>query len=237
MNQLLTALKIFYVLDPNPKPISNPTPENIESITAERKKREEDELVCRGHILNTFSDHLYDLFTTIKSPKEIYNALEEKYKTEKLCTDKFIILKYFEFKMVDNLSVLDQVHELQVLVNKLRDLSISIPKSFQAGAIIAKLPPSWNNYRKKLMRMAEELTLEQIRKHLQIEEQSIIRDENHFDSEVKVNSIQEGDDRKQNYLKTKKGNTFKKNYSTNKDKKNKPCLNCGKKGHYIHADS
>lgn len=27
--------------------------------------------VYRGHILNTFSDRLYDLFTLIKSPREI----------------------------------------------------------------------------------------------------------------------------------------------------------------------
>ena len=36
----------------------------------------------------------------------------------------------------------DRVHELQILVNKLRNLSINIPESFQVSAIIAKLPPS-----------------------------------------------------------------------------------------------
>ena len=30
-------------------------------------------------------------------------------------------------------------------------LSINILESFQVGAIIAKLQPSWNNYRKKLL--------------------------------------------------------------------------------------
>jgi len=153
MKFLLTALKIFYVLDPNLNPLSEPTPEDTDAIKVERKKHEEDELVCRGHILNTLSDRLYDLFTAIESPWEIWNALEAKYKIEKIGMDKFLILKYFEFKMVDNLSVLDQMHELQVLVYKLRDLSINIPESFQVGAIIAKLPPSWNNYKKKLLHM------------------------------------------------------------------------------------
>ena len=32
-------------------------------------------------------------------------------------------------------------------------LSINILESFQVGAIIAKLRPSWNNYRKKLSNM------------------------------------------------------------------------------------
>jgi hypothetical protein len=88
--------------------------------------------VCRGHILNTLSDRLHDLFTTMTSPKEIWKALETKYKTEKQGTDKFIIQKYFDFKMLDNVSVLDQVHELQVLVHKLNDLSIKIPELFQS---------------------------------------------------------------------------------------------------------
>ena len=67
--------------------------------------------------------------------------------------------------MLDNIFVLDQVHELQILVNKLRDLSINIPESFQVGAIIVKLPPSWNNFRKKFLHMSEDLTLEQFGHH------------------------------------------------------------------------
>ena len=57
--------------------------EDIDEIKAQRKKRKEDELICRGHILNTLSDHLYDLYTSMKSSKEIWNALKVKYKTEK----------------------------------------------------------------------------------------------------------------------------------------------------------
>ena len=65
--------------------------EDTDEIKAQRKKREEDELICRGHIFNTLSDRLYDLYTSMKSLKEIWNALKAKYKTEKVGTDKFII--------------------------------------------------------------------------------------------------------------------------------------------------
>ena len=135
--------------------------EDTDEIKVQRKKQEEDELICKGHILNTLSDCLYDLYTSMKSPKDIWNAFEAKYKTEKIGTNKFIIQKYFDYKMLDNISVLEQVYELQILVNKLRDLSINIPESFQVGAIIAKLLPSWNNFRKKLLHMSKDLTLEQ----------------------------------------------------------------------------
>ena len=162
---LLTTLKIAYVLDPNLSKLPEPTDNDSDQLKAERKKCEEDEVVCRGHILNTLSDRLYDLFTSMKSPKEIWEALEFKYKTEKTIADKFLIMKYFEFAMVDNISVMDQVHELQVLVNKLK---VIIVENLQVGVIIAKLPPSWNDYRKKLMHTTEDFTIEQIQKHYEL---------------------------------------------------------------------
>ena len=235
MKFLLTALKLFYVLDPNLMHFPLASDEDTDEIKAQRKKWEEDELICRGHILNTLLDRLYNLYTSMKSPKEIWNALEAKYKTEKIGTNKFIIQKYFDYKMLDNVLVLDQVHELQILVNKLHDLSIT--ESFQVGAIIVKLSPSWNNFRKKLMHMSEDLTLEKFGQHLQIEEESRVRDVTNTDSKVNVNNVQSGGSSKTNkHLKVNKsGSGFKKNNSKNpnKDKKNRACFHCGKQGYYI----
>ena len=126
---ILTTLKISYILDPNLFEIPTPKDEDTEQVKADRKKREEDELLCRGHILNNLSDRLYDLFTSIKSAKEIWNSLEYKYNTEKQGVDKFLIMKFFEFTMVDNVSIMDQVHEFHVLVSKLKDLKVVVPES------------------------------------------------------------------------------------------------------------
>ena len=68
---LLTTLKIFYILDPVLEPLAAPIPEDTPETVAARKRREEDELICRGHILNALSDRLYDLYTNTKSAKEI----------------------------------------------------------------------------------------------------------------------------------------------------------------------
>ena len=163
MKFLLIALKIFYVLDTNLMPCPTASDEDIDEIKVQRRNR-------RKTNWFTLLDRLCDLYTSMNSPKEIWNTLEVKYKTEKVGTNKFIIQKYFDYKMFDNISILDQVHELQILVNKLHDLSIIIPESFQVGAIIAKLRPSWNNFRKKLLHMSEDLTLEKFRHHLKIEE-------------------------------------------------------------------
>ena len=71
MKFLLTALKLFYVLDPKLMPFPIASDEDTDEIKVQRKKQEEDELICKGHILNTLSDCLYDLYTSMKSPNDI----------------------------------------------------------------------------------------------------------------------------------------------------------------------
>ncbi|GJZ55719.1 retrovirus-related pol polyprotein from transposon TNT 1-94 [Tanacetum coccineum] len=103
MKFLLTAFKVYYVLEG--PPIGVMTEE-------EEKKRGQDETLCRGYILSTLTDRLYDLYTPMTFAREILNSLEEKYNAEKEGADKFINFKFFEFAMEDNVSILDQVHEI-----------------------------------------------------------------------------------------------------------------------------
>ncbi|XP_022717833.1 uncharacterized protein LOC111276355 [Durio zibethinus] len=173
---LLTALKMFYVLDPNLEPIPKPTLEDSDAIEAIRSKSEEDELVCRGYILNSLSNRLYDLYRNMKTPKEIWTALEHKYMNEKKGMDKFLALKYFEFSITDDKPIMDQVHELQILVSKLSELEIKVPDSLQVGAILSKLPHSWNGYRKKVMHSTDTFTIEEFQTHIQIEAENHARD-------------------------------------------------------------
>ncbi|KAH9666952.1 hypothetical protein KPL70_020856 [Citrus sinensis] len=223
---LLTVLKVAYVLDPKLEPFPEPREDDTEVVKAARKHREDDELMCRGHILNTLSDRLYDLYNSMTSPVEIWNALEYKYKTEKEGTDKFLVSKYFEFIMVDTKSILDQIHELQIIVTKLRELKVEISESFQVRAIIAKLPQSWNDYRKKLLHSKENITLEELQKHLVIEEETRSRESKDKHDSTKVNVVEASKFSKN--FKVKNDKKFKKS-STQKFSGN--CFFCGKKGH------
>lgn len=232
---LLTALKIYYVLDPDLTPIAEPKDDDSDELKTERKKRREDELLCRGHILNTLSDRLYDLYTDTQSAVEIWKALEFKFKAEEEGTKKFLISKYFDFKMLDTKPILQQVHELQVLVNKIKAVKIDIPEAFQVGAIIAKLPPSWNGYRKKLLHNSEDFSLEKIQKHLRIEEESKVRDKAESSGFSKANTVtakgKKKYDGKQQHLGPKKEhNKFKNNNGTKGPKGG--CYVCGKPGHF-----
>lgn len=59
--------------------------------------------------------------------------------------------KYFNFKIVENFSIMDQVQELQVIIFKLKELGMETSEALHVGGIIAKLPLSLNDYRKKLL--------------------------------------------------------------------------------------
>ncbi|GJS68326.1 hypothetical protein Tco_0682891 [Tanacetum coccineum] len=152
------------------------------------------------------------------SGREICNSLEKKYTAEKEGVDKFITFKFFEFAMEDNVSILDQVHEFLILVSKFKNLNIEIPKKLLVGAIITKLPSSWHNYRKKSMHTSEDFTLDQIQKHLRIEEETRIREKNlNGASSSKVNYVDSGKNNKGNDKKRK--GTWNSSKNNKKDKK------------------
>ncbi|KAH1098383.1 hypothetical protein J1N35_015304 [Gossypium stocksii] len=100
-------------------------------------------------------------------------------------------MKYFKFKMLDSIPIMDQVHELQVLVSRLRNLKVVILELLQVGAIISKLPSSWNNYRKKFLHMAEDFIVEKIFMHLRIEEETRKCDAMYLLQSFKVNHVNE----------------------------------------------
>ncbi|KAJ9554969.1 hypothetical protein OSB04_009583 [Centaurea solstitialis] len=250
---LLMFLKLYHILDPNLPPIpENPVPAEgqqpdlraIADLEKQRLLRKEAEALCLGHIKNTLSDRLFDLYSPISDPRELWKALEQKYKTHEEGTNKYLVFKYLEFQMVDDKPIMEQVHELQVLVNKLNVLSIPIVELFQVGAIIAKLPPSWKDFSKRMMHKSEDFSLDDLMKHLRIEEETRIRDKrgkaisnvHHVTgSSNQKNKQSWGQNKVKNFGPKKQ--SFKRSGNqkpkfNNKPKKSGPCHVCGETGHY-----
>lgn len=112
MTFLLTAMKVYYVLDSDLTLIPEPTEKDSEEVKKKRKKCKEDELLCRGHILNMMFDRLYDLYTDNSSTTEIWKAFDFKFKAEEEGTKNFLISKFFNFKFIYSKPIIPQVHEL-----------------------------------------------------------------------------------------------------------------------------
>lgn len=138
--------------------------------------------------------------------------------------------------MLDSKPILAQVHELQILVNKLKPAKIDISEAFQVGAIIGKLPSSQKNYRKKLLQNSDDLSLEQILKHPLIGEKQKDRKKSEADGYSKVNEVntkaKKKHDGKKNYLGLKKEQNNLMNYGGSKGTKVDVMCACDKHDHY-----
>ncbi|KAH7858348.1 hypothetical protein Vadar_022749 [Vaccinium darrowii] len=74
---LLSSLKVVYVLT-TPKPAANEDETMAQAQT--RLKWEQDDYICKGHILNAMSDPLFDLHQNKATVKEVWAALESNSK-------------------------------------------------------------------------------------------------------------------------------------------------------------
>uniref|UniRef100_F6HXW6 CCHC-type domain-containing protein n=1 Tax=Vitis vinifera TaxID=29760 RepID=F6HXW6_VITVI len=109
-------------------------------------------------------------------------------------------------------------------------------EAFQVGAIVAKLPSSWKGYRKRILHKSEDYSLEEIQKHLLIEEESRSRDKMVEESNGgtnKANAVSKANHPRGKNNKRNSGNYMspKKNQEQFKGKKG-PCFVCGKPRHY-----
>ena len=84
------------------------------------------------------------------------------------------------------------------------------------GAIIAKLPPSWNDYQKKLLHTSEILTFDGVLKYLRIEEdvRNLQKKDVNGESKVKVE-----DESKVNFVNERKSSNFKRKKRENTNSK------------------
>ncbi|GKC60726.1 zinc finger, CCHC-type containing protein [Tanacetum coccineum] len=163
MHFLLTTLKVVYVLS-TPSPVWSEN-ETLEA-TMKRMKWENDDYICRGHILNGMSDSIFDIYQNVESAKALWKSLESKYMAEDASAKKFLVSNFMNYKMVDTRPVIEQFHEMLRILghNLMMDEAISV------AVIIDKLPLSWKELKHGLKHKKEELNLVQLGSHLRIEE-------------------------------------------------------------------
>nr|GEX36803.1 zinc finger, CCHC-type [Tanacetum cinerariifolium] len=104
MHFFLTTLKVMYVLS-TPSSVWSEN-ETLET-TRKRMKWENNDYICRGHILNGMSDSLFDIYQNSKSAKALWESLESKYMAEDAFATKFLVSSFMNYKMVDTRPVME----------------------------------------------------------------------------------------------------------------------------------
>nr|GEZ53025.1 zinc finger, CCHC-type [Tanacetum cinerariifolium] len=209
MHFLLTTLKVVYVL-------TTPMPELLEDATVEairiRAKWKNGDYICMGHLLNGMSDSLFDVYTNVKSAKELWDSLESKYMAEDSSSKKFLVSNFNNYKMVDSRPVMEQYNEILTILRQYTQHGLKMDESISVSIIIDKLPPSWKDFKHTLKHGKDDLSLVQLGSHLRIEE-----------------SLRAQDSDKSNGKKQSNGN----NSGSGSNKKPKlECWKCGKTGHF-----
>ncbi|GAA0152643.1 hypothetical protein LIER_11072 [Lithospermum erythrorhizon] len=92
---------------------------------------ENDEVMCRGYILNSLLKKLNNTYRPMKTEREIWDALHNKYFSLKKDTGRFIVVNYFDLKFDPNKSMMDEIVHLVYIV-KLAELNIVVPDAIQA---------------------------------------------------------------------------------------------------------
>lgn len=107
---------------------------------------------------NTF----YDVYSSIKRTKTLWEVLDKKYKVEDVDMKKFIINNFLDFKMIDLRIVMSQVQEFQLNSHNIYAKSIFLSESFQVTAIIEKLSSFWKNFKNYLKHKCNEMRIEDL---------------------------------------------------------------------------
>jgi len=86
------------------------------------------DFVYKNYILNGLDNTLYDLYSSIKNARALWEALNKNYKAKDAEIKKFIV-NFFGFQDVDSKTMINQVKEFQLLLHDIHDEGISLNES------------------------------------------------------------------------------------------------------------
>nr|XP_009803567.1 PREDICTED: uncharacterized protein LOC104248911 [Nicotiana sylvestris] len=157
------------------------------------------DFLYKGYILSSLEDDLYNVYSAMSTSKELWDALEKKYKTEDACLKKFVVIKFLDCTVVN--------------------------EAFQAAAMIGKLSPLWRDFKNHLKHKRKEMKLEDLVIRLKIEEDNkIAENESQGNSTIMgANIIKETAPKRK-----KKKRTSRQTTEQNKKKFKENCCNYGK---------
>jgi hypothetical protein len=96
----------------------------------------------RTVVISVLEENLIDFYLTVTSGKELWDVLETKYGVFDTGSELYVIEQFYDYKMINDRSIVEQAHEIQSTEKELEDFKCVLPDKFVAEYIIAKLPPT-----------------------------------------------------------------------------------------------
>ncbi|KAK1648280.1 hypothetical protein QYE76_066085 [Lolium multiflorum] len=198
----------------------------------------------KAALFSILGDNIVDPYMAFDHGKDAWDALEAKFGVSDAGTELYVMEQYYDYRMTDERSVVEQAHEIQSLAKELEQFKCTLPDKFVAGGIIAKLPPSWRNFATSLKHKRQEFSVSDLIGSLHVEEKARAKDTRarSFEGGSSANVVQ-----KKNFQSHKsknknngKGKFDEKNKASNSTnfkrktpyKKKGNCHVCGAPGHW-----
>lgn len=201
----------------------------------EDKTFREATVVFVGVILSVLGDKLVDAYLHIRNGKELWDALDAKFRAADAEGELYAMVQFNDYRMVENRSVVEQDHQIQIMAKELELLKCVLPDKFDAGCIVAKLPPSWRNFDTYLKHHRHDFSVENIIGSLDVEEKARAKDKHTGGTEERsaANMVQKNAHKSKGKNKgvSQTTNVKKKGKTEKKD----PCWVCCETGHWAHC--
>ena len=177
------------------------------------------------------------VYMDMPTGKDTWDALEAKFGVADAGTELYKMEQLYDYKMVDDRSVVEQAHEIQMLAKELSNMECVLPDKFVAGGIIAKLPPTWSGFATSLKHRRQEFSVTDLIATHGVEENVRAKDTRgkrvHDEGGSSANLVQRKNPhathkkkKPKNFIKPK-ATTFKK-----KSKEKGGCFVCGSNEHW-----
>ena len=127
-------------------------------------------------MINVLGENLVDAYMHTPSGKEMWDALEAKFGASDAGSELYVMEQFYDYRMVDDRSIVEQAHELQALAKELDNFKCNLSEKFVAGGIIAKLSSSWRNFATSLKHKRQEFTVAGLIGTLDVEEKARAKD-------------------------------------------------------------
>ncbi|XP_010913832.1 uncharacterized protein [Elaeis guineensis] len=182
------------------------------SSTDAAKQWDRDDALCRGHILHTLADRVFDLHVHRSTAKDLWDALQYTYGVEPNTSFR----RLTRFVMVDEEPVLEQVAKFHALASEAKSQGDGLPETYLVKQLMLVLPPSWYKEPVDLLKKERDMSMDEVCWR--------IRQQEAFNRLVKED---EGVDKRDNA--GCKALSLRK--TIGKKRKAGACYNCGKSGH------
>jgi hypothetical protein len=106
----------------------------------------------------------------------MWDALEAKYGVSDAGSELYVMEQFHDYRMVDDRSVVEQVHEVQTQAKELEMFGYVWPNKFVAGCMISKLPHTWTDFAISLKHKRQEFGIAELIGSLDVEEKARAKD-------------------------------------------------------------